>query len=74
MPAVLAQKRVVKTLLEPEIRDIAIDGSQCFAISLETAPTNRVTVEASMEGEYQSEVVVQVENAGSTLKIGRAHV
>lgn len=69
MPSAHAQKRVVKTLLEPEIRDIAIDGSQCFAISLETARTDRVTVEASMEGEYQSEVVVQTENAGSTLMI-----
>ena len=69
MPGALAQKRVIKTLLEPEIRDIAIDVRQCFAISLETARTDRVTVEASMEGEYQSEVVVQTENAGSTLMI-----
>ncbi|MBC2838013.1 hypothetical protein [Robiginitalea sp. SC105] len=64
-----AQKRVSRTLLDPEVRSIAIDGSQCFAISLETAPTDEVTVEASMEGEYRSEVLVQTETLGGTLLI-----
>jgi hypothetical protein len=63
------QKRVRKTLLDPAVQSVVIDGAQCFHISLETAETREVLVEAEMEGEYQSEVMVITETLGNTLRI-----
>lgn len=68
-----AQKRVSKSVLDPDIRTIVIDGRQCFAISLETTRGQEVTVEASMEGEYQGEVLIQTERLGNTLRIGTGY-
>lgn len=68
------QKRVQKTLLDPSVESVVIDGSQCFQISLETAQTREVVVEAEMEGEYQSEVMVVTETLGNTLRISTGFV
>ncbi len=68
------QKRVQKTLLDPSVQSVVIDGSQCFQISLETADTREVLVEAEMEGEYQSEVMVATETLGNTLRISTGFV
>lgn len=64
------QKRVQKTLLEPTVESVVIDGAQCFHISLETADTQEVWVEAEIDGEYQNEVLVYTETLGNTLQIG----
>ena len=68
----VAQKHVERTLLEPEIRAIAIDARQCFALDLVAADTDAVTLEADMEGEYQSDVLVRSERLGNTLYISTA--
>jgi len=68
------QKRVQKTLLDPSVESVVVDGSQCFQISLETAQTREVIVEAEMEGEYQSEVMVVTETLGNTLRISTGFV
>jgi hypothetical protein len=73
-PGLQGQKRVKKTLLDPSVASVVIDGSQCFYISLETAETREVLVEAEMEGEYQSEVVVVTETLGNTLRISTGFV
>ncbi len=64
------QVSISKTLLDPEVHAIVIDGQQCFDIRLETAPTREVTVEARMEGEYETDVLVRTERMGNTLFIG----
>ena len=65
----LGQVRSSKTLLDPEVHDIVIDGRQCFDIRLETAPTREVSVEARMEGEYEEDLLVWTERMGNTLFI-----
>lgn len=68
------QKRVQKTLLDPSVESVVVDGSQCFQIILETADTREVLVESEMEGEYQSEVMVVTETLGNTLRISTGFV
>ncbi len=64
------QKRVRRTFLDPTVESVVIDGSQCYQLSLETADTREVLVEAEMDGEYQNEVLVFAETLGNTLRIG----
>ena len=68
--AASGQVTVSKTLLDPEVDAIVIDGRQCFDIGLETAPTREVSVEARMEGEYEADILVRTERMGNTLFIG----
>ncbi|WP_445386638.1 hypothetical protein ACT6NV_07505 [Robiginitalea sp. IMCC44478] len=64
-----SQKKVVKTLLSPEISSIRIDGQQCFSIELKTADVPEVVVQALMEGEYQRQVLLLAEKQANTLVI-----
>ena len=67
-----AQKRISKSLLDPRVSSIVIEGEQCFRIDVRTADTDQVTVEAEMQGEYQSDVLVHTETLGNTLNISTA--
>ena len=62
-----SQKRVTKTLVNPEISAINIDGNLCYRVVLETADTREVSVEARMDGEYQKGLLVGFREAGKTL-------
>ena len=62
-----SQKRVTKTLVNPEISSINIDGNLCYRIVLETADTKEVSVEARMDGEYEKGLLVNFREAGKTL-------
>jgi hypothetical protein len=64
-----AQKRLTKTLLDPQISSIHIEADLCYRIVLETIDSNEVSVEAQMEGEYQKDLVVQFREEGNTLFI-----
>ena len=61
------QKRVTKTLVNPEITAINIDGNLAYRVVLETADTREVSVEARMDGEYQRELLVNFREEGNTL-------
>ena len=63
------QKRVTKTLLNPEVTVINIDGNLCYRVGLETADTKEVSVEARMDGEYQKGLLVNFREAGNTLNL-----
>lgn len=67
------QKQVSRVLLDPDVSSIVVDAGQSFALDLETGPSDQVTVEARMEGEYQGEVLVQTEQLGRTLRIGTGY-
>ncbi len=67
--SVQAQKRLTKTLLNPQISSIHIDADLCYQIVLETDDSNEVSVEARMEGEYQKDLVVLFREEGKTLFI-----
>ena len=61
------QKQVTKTLVNPEITAINIDGNLSYRVILETADTKEVSVEARMDGEYQKELLVNFREEGKTL-------
>ena len=62
-----SQKRVTKTLVNPGISSINIDGNLCYRVALETADTGEVTVEARMDGEYEKGLLVSFREEGKTL-------
>jgi hypothetical protein len=63
------QKQVTKTLLNPGIHAISIDGTLAYSMELETGKAEEVVVEARMEGEYGSDLMVLFRESGSTLFI-----
>ena len=63
------QKQVTKTLLNPQIQAINIDGSLAYEVELLTEGTQEVSVEARMEGEYGSDLMVLFKESGTTLFI-----
>lgn len=64
-----AQKKLTKTLLNPQISSIHIDADLCYRIVLETSDSNEVSIEARMEGEYQKDLIVLFREEGKTLFI-----
>jgi len=64
-----AQKVVQKTLINPEISFIKLDVSNCFEVELETAQVKEMVIEATIEGEYKDDLIINVEEAGKTLSI-----
>lgn len=66
---VSGQKQVTKTLLNPQIQAINIDGSLAYEVELLTEGTQEVSVEARMEGEYGSDLMVLFKESGTTLFI-----
>jgi len=66
---VLGQKQVTKTLLNPEIQAISIDGALAYEVELLTEDSQEVSVEARMEGEYGRDLMVLFKESGTTLFI-----
>jgi hypothetical protein len=63
------QKQVTKTFINSGINAISIDGTRAYEIQLLTGGAQEVLVEARMEGEYGSDVVVLFRESGTTLFI-----
>ncbi|WP_424499075.1 hypothetical protein [Robiginitalea sp.] len=63
------QKQVNKTLLNPEIQAISIDGTLAYEVELLTESSQEVSVEARMEGEYGTDLMVLFRESGTTLFI-----
>lgn len=66
---VQGQKLVKKAFLGPRIQSIQIDSQYCYQIDLQTARTKEVQVEASIEGEYAKDLMVSIEENGTTVRI-----
>ena len=64
-----AQKIVKKTLINPESRAFQIDALNCFEVQIGTSRTNEIVIAASIEGEYQKDLLVNVEEEGSNVMI-----
>ena len=64
-----AQKKVIKTIENPNVSFIQIDGKNCFSLALETVDIPRITVEASIDGEYLQDLLVNVKEEGSTVLV-----
>jgi len=66
---VRGQKLVKKAIIDPHIDFIQIDSQYCYRIDLKTAQTDEVTVSASIEGEYAKDLLVSIEETGTTALI-----
>lgn len=66
---VQAQKLVKKAFIGPRTQSIQIDSQHCYQIDLQTARTKEVQVEASIEGEYAKDLLISIEENGTTVRI-----
>lgn len=62
-----AQKMVVKTLENPAVSFITINGNNCYALDLQTVDISRITVAAAIDGEYFEDLLVNVEQEGAAV-------
>ena len=65
-----AQTVVEKTIVANKIEFVEINAINCFDIALETTDENQAYIVAKIEGEYQNDLVLEVNEMGSTLHIG----
>lgn len=64
-----AQKIVKKSITNPKIVAITLDVTNSFELLVDTAPGNEVLVEATIDGEYRNDLLVNVNASGKTLFI-----
>ncbi len=64
-----AQKKVKKSIINPEITAITLDVTNSFELSVDTAPGDEVMVEAAIDGEYSNDLLVNIKESGNTLFI-----
>ncbi|PKA98044.1 hypothetical protein B0O79_1724 [Flavobacteriaceae bacterium MAR_2009_75] len=61
-----AQKVVKKSIVNDEITSINIDVDKCYGLILDTTEGNEISVEATIEGEYKKELLVNLKQMGDT--------
>ena len=64
-----AQKTVQKSIISPDIEAISLDVTNNFEVSINTASGNEMLLEASIDGEYSKDLLVNVSQSGNTLII-----
>lgn len=67
--SVAAQKVVKKSIVDNSISSFQLDASNCFKINIVTLDTNEVVVEATIDGEYRKDLVLNVNDEGSTVLV-----
>ena len=63
------QKVLQKTIVDSNVTSIVIDSGDCYQINLQTRESKELEVNASMEGEYSKDLVVHLENKGTSLMV-----
>lgn len=61
---ITGQKRIRKTISSPENQSIQIATENCFQVVLETSKEKVLKVEAAIEGEYEKDLAVKIEEDG----------
>lgn len=64
-----AQKVVKKSLINSEIATFQIDVSNCFDMRIATSNADAMTVRATIDGEYQKDLILKVKEEGNTVLI-----
>ncbi len=67
---VVAQKLIKKSIVDIDISLIQIDVKNCFEIDLVTSDGNELVVEAKIDGEYEKDLLLNVSEVGSTIRVG----
>ncbi|HEA20480.1 hypothetical protein LCGC14_1102380 [marine sediment metagenome] len=62
-----AQKIVKKSIINPDIEVVNLDVSDIYQISINTVIGNEMLIEASIDGEYSKEILVNIDQSGNTL-------
>lgn len=63
------QKLVKKAFVNSRTASIQINSQYCYQINLGTAKTDEVSVEADIEGEYSKDLLITIEEKGTTVLI-----
>ncbi|WP_179316567.1 hypothetical protein [Winogradskyella undariae] len=69
-----AQNRLEKQLSAAQIETITINGDQIFNISVSTSKTNHISVISTLDGEYQNDFQIVLEEENHTLYLSLEHV
>ncbi|MCM4166711.1 hypothetical protein KCTC52924_01560 [Arenibacter antarcticus] len=70
IPTLIAQKQVTKTIESANISQVHIDSRNCFSVQLETVDAPGISVLAAMEGEYMTDLMLNLRQEDSVLWIG----
>ncbi len=63
------QKLIRKSLVDQKISHIQVDAKNCFELDLSTSEGDELLVEAQIDGEYEKDLLLQILEEGSTIKI-----
>lgn len=64
-----AQKVVKKSMVDRKISSFQIDVSNCFEVHVGTADTDEIVVEATIDGEYKKDLLLNVKEEGTTVMV-----
>lgn len=67
--SISAQKVINKSLMDSSISYVQVDASNCFKVAIETHATDEVVVEAIIDGEYQKDLVLNVNEEGNSVSV-----
>ncbi len=69
IPLLNAQKRVKKALIEANRQYVQIDTKNCFKVNLITTKSKEIEVKAFIEGEYQKDLALNIEQVGNNVLV-----
>ena len=64
-----AQKSIRKTLVNPRTSWVHVDTEHCFELELGNSDSDEVVVQANIDGEYSEDLLIEMEEEGTTLLI-----
>lgn len=69
-----SQNIIEKTIQSDGIVSISINGNDIFKISISTSKTDKIKITSSLDGEYQNDFQIIVNEENSTLNLSLEHV
>jgi len=66
---VQAQKSIRKSIVNPRTSWVHIDTEHCFELALGNSDSKEVIVQAHIDGEYSEDLLIEMEEEGTTLLI-----
>ncbi|MBM1104909.1 hypothetical protein JQC67_02045 [Aurantibacter crassamenti] len=63
-----------KTVVNHEISAIEIDASNCFEINMKTSATDELNVQATIEGEYTEDLLLNLKEEGTNIFVSAGFV
>lgn len=64
-----AQKIIKKTLINPESKSFQLDVTNSYQVNLSTSDSQEIIIAATLDGEYQKDLLVGIEEEGSNVMI-----